>query len=63
MEGSIIPEPIVTQNVTDDKTTIPCKKSTRIRIKDWGKKGESYDHLLNRVFDELERLKGEINGR
>jgi hypothetical protein len=63
MEGSIIPDPIITPKISDDKTTIPCKKSTRIRVKDWGKKGESYDHLLNRVFDDLERLKGELNVR
>lgn len=36
-----------------DKTTIPCKKSTRIRVKDLGKKGESYDHLLNRIMDNI----------
>lgn len=43
-----------------DKTTIPCKKTTRIRVKDLGKKGESYDHLINRKLDELEKLeKGE----
>ena len=37
--------------IEKDKTTIPCKKSTRIRIKDLGKKGESYDSLLNRIMD------------
>lgn len=36
-----------------DKTTIPCKKTTRIRVKDLGKKGESYDHLLNRILDSV----------
>jgi len=42
-----------------DKTTIPCKKVTRIRFKDFGKKGESYDHLMNRTLDELEKLREE----
>ena len=40
--------------IISDKTTIPCKKTTRIRVKDYGKKGESYDHLLNRILDKLE---------
>jgi hypothetical protein len=41
----------IVPNEPKDKTTIPCKKTTRIRIKDLGKKGESYDHLLNRILD------------
>jgi hypothetical protein len=60
MDESIL-EPIV-EPVTEesDKTTIPCKKPTRIRIKNEGKKGESYDHLMNRILDDNERMKKEL---
>jgi len=44
-------ETLIDETIKKDKTTIPCKKSTRIRIKDLGKKGESYDSLLNRIID------------
>jgi len=36
-----------------DKTTIPIKKITRDRIKSYGKKGESWDDLMNRIMDEI----------
>jgi hypothetical protein len=51
------PTPVATiaASAESDKTTIPCKKTTRIRVKDYGKKGESYDHLLNRIMDMIEQ--------
>lgn len=52
MGETLLEEPIVLKETNKDKTTIPCKKTTRIRIKDLGKKGESYDHLLNRILDD-----------
>ena len=59
-DEEILLEPIAAPTVAvdedKDKTTIPCKKTTRIRVKDLGKKGESYDHLINRKLDELEKL-------
>lgn len=50
-EEPVIPFP------SEEKTTIPCKIPTRTRVKDYGKKGESYDHLLNRLLDELDTLR------
>ena len=50
-EAAIIEEP------KSDKTTIPCKKPTRLRVKDLGKKGESYDSVLNKTVSELEMLR------
>ena len=52
-ENIIIEEPAVPY-VETDKTTIPCKKPTRVRVKDYGKKGESYDDLMNRLLNELD---------
>jgi len=40
--------------IIKDKTTIPLKKTTRDRIKDFGKKGESWDDLVNRIMDKVE---------
>ena len=34
-----------------DITTIPLTKATRDRLRALGKKGESYDQLLNRMMD------------
>ena len=34
-----------------DITTIPLTKATRDRLRGLGKKGESYDQLLNRMMD------------
>ena len=36
------------------KTTIPLFKGTRDRVKDFGKKGESWDSLMNRIMDTIE---------
>jgi hypothetical protein len=33
-------------------TMIQLKKSTRERLKDIGKKGESYDDLINQLLDK-----------
>ena len=33
-------------------TTVPLTKTTRDRLRSLGKKGESYDALLNRLMDE-----------
>ncbi|MEA3199666.1 MAG: hypothetical protein QOE90_1094 [Thermoplasmata archaeon] len=34
-----------------DITTIPLTKATRDRLRSLGKKGETYDELLNRLMD------------
>lgn len=34
-----------------DLTTIPLTKSTRDRLRALGRKGETYDELLNRLMD------------
>ncbi len=34
-----------------EKTTIQIKKSTVTRLKSYGKKGETYDDVLNRLLD------------
>jgi hypothetical protein len=40
--------------ITKQKTTIPLNKGTRDRVRDYGKKGESWDSLMNRIMNELE---------
>lgn len=35
-----------------DKTQINLLKSTRERLRTFGKKGETWDELLNRLMDE-----------
>jgi len=37
-----------------DLTTIPLTKKTRDRLRALGRKGESYDALLNRMMDKME---------
>ena len=37
------------------KTTIPIESETRERLRKFGVKGESWDTLLNRIIDKLER--------
>ncbi|HEV8360138.1 MAG TPA: hypothetical protein VGR28_06760 [Candidatus Thermoplasmatota archaeon] len=37
----------------DQLTTIPLRKATRDRLKDFGGKGETYDTILNRLMDAL----------
>lgn len=37
--------------VMGDLTTIPLTKLTRDRLRALGRKGESYDQLLNRLMD------------
>lgn len=37
-----------------DITTIPLTKTTRDRLKALGRKGETYDELLNRIMDAYE---------
>lgn len=34
-----------------DLTTIPLRKPTRDRLRAMGRKGESYDALINRLID------------
>lgn len=41
-----------------DKTSIPCLKVTRARLKGLAKKDESWDAFLNRVSGILESNKG-----
>jgi len=38
------------------ETTVPMSKATRDRLKKKGKKGESYDTLLNRLLDQLDAV-------
>jgi hypothetical protein len=35
----------------DGLTTIPLRKATRDRLKQFGGKGETYDSVLNRLMD------------
>lgn len=37
-----------------DLTTIPLQKRTRDRLRAYGRKGETYDALLNRLLDGAE---------
>lgn len=36
---------------SDAVTTIPLRRATRDRLRELGKKGESYDALLHRLMD------------
>lgn len=38
----------------DNHTNIPTRKTTRERLKEQKRKGESYDDLINRLIDEKE---------
>ena len=42
------------QAVAREITTIPLTKRTRDRLRGFGRKGESYDTLLNRIMDGLD---------
>jgi predicted DNA-binding protein len=35
----------------EDKTTIELSKRTRERLKELGKKGETYDSIINRLIE------------
>jgi hypothetical protein len=37
-----------------EKTTIPCLKETRNRLKNLARKNESWDEFLNRLADKFE---------
>ena len=39
----------------NDKTQINILKSTRERLRTFGKKGETWDELLNRIMDEVDK--------
>jgi len=39
------------------ETSIPLDKITRDRLKSFGKKGETWIVLINRILDEYEALK------
>ncbi|HVL48376.1 MAG TPA: hypothetical protein VM889_07460 [Candidatus Thermoplasmatota archaeon] len=39
-------------------TTIPLTKTTRDRLRKAGRKGETYDALVNRLLDLAERRRG-----
>ncbi len=36
----------------DELTTIPLRKATRDRLKHLGKKGDTYDTILNQLIDQ-----------
>ena len=38
-------------------TTIWVKRSTAERLKSLGRKGETYDEIINRLIDEHEKMK------
>lgn len=40
-----------------NKTTIPLKKPTRERLIAYGKKGETWDELANRLMDMIDKSK------
>jgi len=37
--------------VSGEMTTISIRKTTRERLKEVGKKGETYDEIINRLID------------
>ena len=38
----------------ETRHTIEVKKVTRERLKGYGRKGESYDQLINRILDQID---------
>lgn len=46
----------------EDKTSVGIERSTKDRLDSHGKKGETYDELLNRLMDDAEHL-GKVRGR
>ena len=40
----------------EDLTTIPLKKTTRDRLKNFGQKGETYDNVVNRLMEIAEHV-------
>jgi len=44
-------------NEEDEMTTISISKRTRDRINDRGCRGETYDTIINRTFDEADKRK------
>lgn len=45
--------------MTQDRTSIKLSKEVRDRLKAQGKKGESYDELVDRLIDQC--ATGEVN--
>ena len=43
--------------MSDELTTIKVKKETRDVLKSVGKKGETYDDIINRLLDRVLRRK------
>ncbi|MCK5609326.1 hypothetical protein KAR91_46060 [Candidatus Pacearchaeota archaeon] len=41
-----------------DDTTIPCKKSTKDRIIEYGNKKETWDDILNKMADVYDKVVG-----
>lgn len=39
------------------ETSIPSSKGVRDRLKDYGKKGETYDDILTRLMDTYDKVK------
>lgn len=37
--------------------TVTLKRTTKERLKSFGKMGESYDALINRILDQIEQAK------
>ena len=37
--------------MSDEWTMIPVRKSTREKLKDIGRKGETYDEIINRLIE------------
>lgn len=40
--------------VMQNRTTLPVRKTTRERLRSFGKKGESYDEILQRLMEIAE---------
>jgi len=39
----------------EERVTVKIGRSTRERLKEFGRKGETYDEILNRLMDHEER--------
>ena len=47
--------------MSDRKTTIRVAESTKVRLKERGEMGMTYDDALTHVLDRLEKLEHEVD--
>jgi|GEM_PF-3826441 hypothetical protein len=49
----------MTEITEETKTTLKLKRSTRMKLADFGKKSETFDEIVLRLLDEVETCRKE----